>query len=356
VSHFINLDYDQLIRNSETVADGQFQGETETGLLVATEPDCVPDGQQGLVEFGAAPMTVPYGLATGGPCDVVEVPWDELGVPAETIAARGGPNTRAFMMADGATTEIDVPGNAYFNGVIGERITFAENDGDWFELADDDTIVPSTPPAGTIDQSWGAWPIGERDGVTFSSTQLPSEFGSWTDLFGTSTGDDEVAWTNWSQLYGHAAVAPDPFVVEGGREVSGGGLTIRRDSLQAEPEFSLTDSGEVVDVSRVRTDSSNGDIVIVDEAGAELARLGGEAASPVVWGGCCDDATNPPAWYVETSVDGMNVASESLADADISSVPRISTDGTNVIVAVTMKERNADGVPKQLVLVGTPRT
>jgi hypothetical protein len=43
-----------------------------------------------------------------------------------------------------------------------------------------------------------------------------------------------------------------------------------------------------------------------------------------------------------------------LDNADIKHVPRVSTDGTTVIVAVTLNDRYPDETAKQLVLVGTP--
>jgi len=66
-------------------------------------------------------------------------------------------------------------------------------------------------------------------------------------------------------------------------------------------------------------------------------------------------------YLVAVSVDGVHVSVESIPAllgidvADISSVPRISAAGNTTVIAVTLKERNADGVPRQLVLVGTPR-
>ncbi|MGH9132837.1 MAG: hypothetical protein ACRDZZ_02795 [Ilumatobacteraceae bacterium] len=44
-----------------------------------------------------------------------------------------------------------------------------------------------------------------------------------------------------------------------------------------------------------------------------------------------------------------------VADAEIASIAHISTSGTKVVVTVRLAERDAAGVPKQLLLVGTPR-
>jgi hypothetical protein len=42
-------------------------------------------------------------------------------------------------------------------------------------------------------------------------------------------------------------------------------------------------------------------------------------------------------------------------EADITSVQRVHTVGEQVVVAVNTKPLTVDGVPRQVVLVGTPR-
>jgi hypothetical protein len=66
-------------------------------------------------------------------------------------------------------------------------------------------------------------------------------------------------------------------------------------------------------------------------------------------------------WVIRRTSDGVRWSQESVAellgvdDADITSVQCVHTAGEQVVVAVNTKPSTVDGVPRQLVLVGTPR-
>jgi hypothetical protein len=67
-------------------------------------------------------------------------------------------------------------------------------------------------------------------------------------------------------------------------------------------------------------------------------------------------------YLVAVSTDAVHVSVESISQllgvspGDISSVPRITKAGNTTVIAVTMKDRNADGVPRQMIMVGTPKS
>ena len=59
----------------------------------------------------------------------------------------------------------------------------------------------------------------------------------------------------------------------------------------------------------------------------------------------------PEDFLVAVSADGVHVSVESIPEllgvdvSDISSIPRISAAGNTTVIAVTLKERDAEGVP-----------
>lgn len=65
-------------------------------------------------------------------------------------------------------------------------------------------------------------------------------------------------------------------------------------------------------------------------------------------------------WSILTTADGATFARESVADllgvepSAINHVPRVYSDGTQVVVVVTLNDRYPDDSRKQIALVGTP--
>ena len=116
-------------------------------------------------------------------------------------------------------------------------------------------------------------------------------------------------------------------------------------------------AGQPVDLTHVWY--GEGGVIITDADGNQMATLDGPTFQSVLNGP--DVGRDIDDFLVAVSADGVHVSVESIPEllgvdaSDISSVPRISAAGNTTVIAVTLKERNADGVPRQLVLVGTPR-
>ena len=134
----------------------------------------------------------------------------------------------------------------------------------------------------------------------------------------------------------------------------------RRPRATAKSPIVITNdaTGETVDLTNVWYGPEG--VIIVDADGNEVGTMDGPTFQSMLsdprQNGVIDD------FLVAVSADGSHVSVESIPQllgvdpSDIASVPRISSAGNTTVIAVTMKERNADGVPKQLVLVGTPQT
>lgn len=384
----INLDWEALTRADDRLAGGVY-GFLPDGVTVLTGEGCAAPvattmaiGNSGAVSSG---LLVPFDQpnptdASGGFCAEQILTWDELGVPAETQAALADPQSRGFLVVDGQVTEVEVPAGLSSTGPMpaGARL-FTDVNGNWYELNAEGQLEAADAPLGVVDGL--GWPIGSAGDVTFTSVQTSSPFSGFTRDLIVTEGPDGPVWSDYTDLLGSdvtsspgisavtsaglvrvVAAYPDLIAQEGGREASDGGLTVRRSSLREDPEFFLTSNGERIASADMRQDSANGDLVAVDADGQEIARMSAMVAAPLLYG--VDAGAAPmPAWSVQTSANGRDVAVESVAvllgdefeDADISSISRISTDGTRTIIAVTLAERNADGVPRQLVLVGTPK-
>ena len=95
------------------------------------------------------------------------------------------------------------------------------------------------------------------------------------------------------------------------------GYTISRATGHS-PITIVDPEGQPVDLTHVWY--GEGGVIITDGEGNQVATLDGPTFQSVL--------------------NGPNAA-------DISSVPRISAAGNTTVIAVTLKERNADGVPRQ---------
>lgn len=380
VNHSLGLDWEELARTDERLRYGFVEMRSE-GVTVPVDPECLPTATT--IPFGgssgALMPLVPAEEATAEPpclTDAELLTWDEIGVPEETAAAVAGASTHAFIVLGDQVTEVDVQAGLSYAGSFEGAQWLTDADGGWYRVGRDGTIVRSEPPG---DASGFGWRIGSVGDVSFSMVQRPTNFSMSQDIV-MATDTESVVWSDWSTLYGddvlpfrNAVGTTESGIVsvvqaqvqepirDGDWEVSDGGMTIRRASMRLDPTFVVTDTGEQLPLDRVRLDTENGDLVAVDRLGNEIARMARDTANPILYGAGAGGTVPPSEWYVETSADGRNVAVERLAsllgvdDAGISSVSRISTDGTRTIVAVTLTERNADGVPRQLVLVGTPK-
>jgi hypothetical protein len=151
---------------------------------------------------------------------------------------------------------------------------------------------------------------------------------------------------------------PDQIAAAGGASVSSGGFTASRASAKAPIVITDDTTGEPVDLTHVWY--GPGGVIITDADGNQVGTMDGPTFQSLF-----DDPSGglgPDDFLVAVSADGVQVSVESISEllgidaSEISSVPRISAAGNTTVIAVNLKERNADGVPRQLVLVGTPRT
>ena len=186
----------------------------------------------------------------------------------------------------------------------------------------------------------------------------PWVYADWSDL----AGENRITFPQTTGVTAAGVVEilqamPDQIAEAGGASVSSGGFTAARASAKAPIVITNDATGEQVDLRYVWY--GDGGVIITDAAGNKLGTMDGPTFQSLF-----DDPSGgngPDDYLVAVSADGVHVSVESIPEllgvdaSDISSVPRISAAGNTTVIAVTLKERNADGVPRQLVLVGTPR-
>jgi hypothetical protein len=357
------------------LTDGLAANFTPEGVYVPVDSDCEPDAVVASVPvFQTTPATTsPVGGEFGG-CESNLVAWDELGVPQETIDLAFNRTPREFRVIGNEVTELDVP--AAVAGVYGytaQGPLFTTEDGrGWFRMGPDGVLVATVGPTGN------GYPLGTNGDTDFVQTTPDSAVygGSYSTGVGASTAGGPWVYADWSDLAGenriafpqsvgvtHAGVVevvqamPDRIAEAGGVSVSSGGFTASRASAKEPIVITNDATGEAVDLTRVWY--GEGGVIITDAAGNELGTMDGPTFQSLF--NDPSGGSGPEDFLVAVSADGVHVSVESISallgiDAsDISSVPRISAAGNTTVIAVTLKERNADGVPRQLVLVGTPR-
>ena len=149
---------------------------------------------------------------------------------------------------------------------------------------------------------------------------------------------------------------PDPIASQGGAAITIGGVTVRVDRTGGQPAFLDAATGEPIDPALI-SDTSVG-VSVADADGNVRALFPMDTLLANLINTPGGQATH---WDVVRTTDGVSFSRESipellgLTDADVSSVAYVSTSGSKIIVAVRLTERDDDGIPKQLVLVGTPR-
>jgi hypothetical protein len=217
--------------------------------------------------------------------------------------------------------------------------------------ADGDTEFVQTTPDGGIYSSYST-------GVGASTSGGPWVYADWSDL----AGQNRIAFPQSIGVTGAGVVEivqamPDRIAEAGGMSVSSGGFTASRASAKAPIVITNDATGEEIDPTHVWWGEPG--VIITDSDGNELGTMDGPTFQSLL-----DDPRGggrPDDFLVAVSADGVHVSVESISEllgidaSDISSVPRITAAGNTTVIAVTLKERNAAGVPRQLVLVGTPR-
>jgi hypothetical protein len=370
------LDWDAIAAQLGIPATDTLAGyATRDGVRVPVDPNCQPT-------FARSMGTVPvFGVATTTPtqseldgCDQRLVGWDEIGVPQETVDLAFDHTPREFRVIGANATELDVPAGVTGGyGGAGQDPLFTTEDGrQWFRMGADGVLVATEAPTGNgyplgsngdtdfvqISPSGGMYGGGYDNGVGASTAGGPWTYAEWSNL----AGDGRLGFPMGMGVTSAGAVevlqvAQDTVAAQGGVSVTIDGYTISRATGHS-PIVIVDPAGEPVDLTHVWY--GEGGVIITDVDGNQVATLDGPTFQSVLNSPVAGDSIDD--YLVAVSADGVNVSVESIPQllgvdaADISSVPRISAAGNTTVIAVTLKERNADGVPRQLVLVGTPLT
>jgi hypothetical protein len=334
----------------------------------------------------ASEGTVPAGTEVAADlsqCDRVTKTWAELGVSLEAQAAMGTQPTQFFeVRTDGTVVAIEspLPGrsmNLDF-ATPGAFVDSANENALW----SDDGAQPvehtvysyatgewtsSTQPV----VNWNSSPTMLGDAV-FGFAYQARSFGLTTVSPDGSVGTIDMAglFEDNTTLEAGASAATDdrfvsvarswsdPIAEQGGVELTKDGVTVRRETMNSEHVYLDASTGEPIPAELIAY-TENGGVEIDDGDGIIRASFSDQELSDAIYDFESQQQSSGP-WNIVTTADGTNFSVESIAeltgldDADISSVPRISTDGTQVVIAVSLNDRYPDETRKQIVLVGTP--
>jgi hypothetical protein len=334
---------------------------TATGRSDTTEPDRTP--------------------ADSSECPLETLSWDDLGVPAESVAAlRGNATTFFFVGADGTVTPVEspVPGGQLTaaGGGSSPDYVVTDNYGSW---ATDGSMYRFANGAWqTMPMTFNNWAnaplrLGD-DTVGFG---YPTDTGATGPLFttvgpnGTATFvDTDALFPQYSMVSASSAavaaghvvsavsVAPDRLAAAGGAEFTIKGLTVRQTGLWKNPVFVDASTGAEIPES---------DLIHGNDDTITARNAAGDTIGPVTWSDINTRLSAPyepratdANWSILTTADGSTFARESVADllgvepTAIDHVPRVYSDGTQVVVVVTMNDRYPDDSRKQVALIGTP--
>jgi hypothetical protein len=367
------LDYEAVSQRAMETTGRHAVNYTREGVYLGGTSGCTPTTSPVATVPVFEPTTTvssPLGVPAAG-CDLVG--WDELGVPQETVDLAFNRTPREFRVIGDEVTELDLPAGVvgvYGNTAQGPLFTTEDGSG-WYRMGPDGLLVATTAPSGN------GYPLGANGDTDFVQT-TPGEgvYGAYSTGMGASTAGGSWVYADWSELAGATRIAfpqavavtgagvvevlqamPDQIAAAGGVSVSSGGYTASRASAKAPIVITNDATGEAVDLTHVWY--GEGGVIITDAAGNELGTMDGPTFQSLF--NDPSGGSGPDDFLVAVSADGVHVSVESISEllgvdaSDISSVPRISAAGNTTVIAVTLKERNGDGVPRQLVLVGTPR-
>ena len=368
VNHFVDLD-------TERLGLGDFSSWSADGVVSRADPDCRPAEQSsGMV---IATTTTILNTATAGDlggCEMVTRPWSDFDVPRETVAAMFERPSRLFHIDDdGSFSEIESPvSTGWFSpaGVgQGPNPIFiargASGPGGWYRYRDDGTWQELQVWPDMYDvRSAGDGIIGiATNGYSTTQIAMSRDGSNWTrtDLSGLYDEPSHIStWQSTTSTSGALTMvvssAPDPIAAQGGAEITIGGVTARIDRAGGQVTIADDATGEPIDPAFITDTYSGVSVKDIDgnvRALFPIDMLFANLMSPV--------GTDTSHWEVIRTSDGVSFSRESIPELlgltqdDISSVAYVATSGSKVIVAVRLTERDDDGVPKQLVLVGTPR-
>jgi hypothetical protein len=368
------LDYAAISQRALETTGRHAVNYTREGVYLGGTSGCPPTtNPDATVPVFESPTTISFPMREpSAGCDLVT--WDEVGVPQDTIDLAFSRTPREFRVIGDEVTELEVPAGviAYFGNTSQGPLFTTEDGRGWYRMGPDGVVAETPAPPG------GGYPLGANGDTEFVQSTPDSGIygGGYSTGVGASTADGSWVYADWSALAGENRIAapqttevttvgvvevlqamPDRIAESGGISVSSGGFTASRASARA-PVVIINDAtGEAVDLTHVWY--GPGGVIITDDDGNQVGTMDGPTFQSLF-----DDPSGdsgPDDFLVAVSADGVHVSVESISEllgvdaSDISSVPRISAAGNTTVIAVTLKERNADGSRRQLVLVGTPR-
>ncbi len=319
--------------------------------------------------------------ADSSECELAELTWHELGVPAESVAALRGSATTFFLVgADGTATPIESPTpGAHFssvgNGTSAEFVT-TDSFGNW---AADGSMYRFTGGGWqTLPMTFSNWanPPLRLGGATVGFG-YPNSDGANGPMFTTVGDDGSTSFVDTAPLFdeysmvsvnsasvaaGHwvsaVSTTRDEIAAAGGLELTVDGLTVRQASMSRSPVFIDNATGAEIPESNLQY--GNDDTITARNSA-------GDVIGTVSWDDIrrlsdpYESSTPPTAeWSIVATADGTTFARESVAEllgvepTAIHYVSRMSSDGTQVVVVVTLNDRHPDDSRKQVTLVGTP--
>jgi hypothetical protein len=305
---------------------------------------------------------------------MVTRPWSDFDVPPETVAAMFERPSRVFHIADdGSFSEIESPvSTGWFSPAgVGQGpnpifiASGPSGPGAWYRYRDDGTWQELQVGPDLYDiRSAGDGIVGiATNGYSTTQIAMSRDGSNWTrtDLSGLYDEPSLIStWQSTTSLSGALTMVvsstPDPIAARGGAEITIGGVTARVDRAGGQVTIADDATGEPIDPAFI-TDTYSG-VSVKDVDGNVRAFF----AIDMLFANLMSPAeTDRSHWEVIRTSDGVSFSRESIPELlgltqdEISSVAYVATSGSKVIVAVRLTERDGEGVPKQLVLVGTPR-
>jgi hypothetical protein len=362
---------------------------TTTAVEVArtTNENAAPEGfaPVGTDPVGSAtvdPALVATTLVGGAPqCERVTKTWAEIGVsPEAQFALEAAMVTQFFeVRTDGSVVEIDspVPGASLSTGWSTqgtfvddsveqdrradgsqpvEHVVYAYEDGAWTSWTEPIVNWVNQPTRHGDTTSGFTW---TESGTTFTTLSADGSVGTidLTGLFPENTAlEPWPATSTDGRIVAAVMSRPDPIAERGGLELTKDGVTIRRENAMSGNVFLDASTGERIPTTSI-TYTEVGGVAIDDGSGATRASFTSRELAAF---DSIEPSEQPSRWDIVTTVDGTYFSVESIADlaglddADISSVPGVSSDGSQVVVTVNLNERYSDDTRKQIVLVVTP--